>query len=354
MVDAAAEIEAELGQGAGAGRAPGAHRLRGPALLACASCALACGRSERTPPAETASPEAAARRPGPPWPTAAEPPAPRGFRWETVHHRTVHVRVLVPAGASPELGADAYGYPAVTIAVDRHAVTCQFDSGIGALGVTLAKQPPMVYGMAPQAVDVGADHAAARYVDASGLLRISGFAPGVKCGWQGDPALPAPIRDAIFTVCASVRSPAPGAWRSSTAAERAHGGMTDVPDGAWVESELPATPGSLLRPGKFIARMHLGELAILSAPCPASFEDQRKPEAPEVEVDLEHRERPQGEVWIRRPTEAYDGNRYPGPTTIVAPRGARCCVAQLVPWTRPPEPAKLDYAIALCDTYRDH
>jgi len=90
------------------------------------------------------------------------------------------------------------------------------------------------------------------------------------------------------------------------------------------------------------------------SPCPASFEDLRKAETPEVEVELEHRPRPQGEVWIRRPTEAYDGNRFPGPTTILSPRGARCCVAQLVPWTRPPAPAKIDYAIALCDTYRDH
>jgi hypothetical protein len=320
--------------------------------LACAIAALGCGRS-RTDKAETPPPESAVRRPGPPWPTAGEPPAPRGFRWETVHHRTVHARVLVPAGASPELGQDMNGYPAVTIAVDRDQVTCQFDSGIGALGATLAKRPPTVYGLAPQASELGGDHVAVRYLDANGGLRISGFAPGVKCGWEGDAALPAPIREAIFTVCASVRSPAPGAWRTATEAERAHGGMTDVPDGAWVESELPATPGSLLRPGAFIARMHLGELAILSAPCPASFEDLRKAEAPEVAVELEHRPRPGGEVWIRRPTEAYDGDRYPGPTTLLAPHGARCCIAQLVPWTRPTEPAKIDYAIALCDTYRE-
>jgi hypothetical protein len=208
--------------------------------------------------------------------------------------------------------------------------------------------------MTPQAVELDADHIAVRYLDSSGVLRISGFAPGVQCTWKGDAALSGPIRDAIFTVCASVRSPAPGAWRSSTTAERAHGGMTDVPDGAWVESELPATPGSLLRPGRLIARMHLGELTILSAPCPASFEEHRKAEAPEVEVELEHRPRPQGEVWIRRATEVHDGHRYPGPTIIWAPHGARCCIAHLAPWTRPPEPAKIEYAIALCDTYRDH
>jgi hypothetical protein len=326
--------------------------------LACAVAVFACGRSQGTQPAETPPaaprPVIAVRRPGPPWPTAGEPPAPRGFHRETVHHQTVHVRVLVPDGGSPVLDTDVHGYPAVRIAVDRYQVTCQFDSGVGPLGATLAKQPPTVYNMATQAAEVGVDHLAARYLDSSGMLRISGFAPGVKCTWEGLPELPAPIRDAIFTVCASVRSPAPGAWRTSTEAERAHGGMTDVPDGAWVESALPGTPGSLLRPGKFIAQMHLGELTIRSVPCPASFEDQRKPQTPEVAVDLERRPRPGGDVWIRLATEVYGGDRYPGSATVVVPHGGRCCLAHLAPWTRPPEPAKIDYAIALCDTYRDH
>jgi hypothetical protein len=332
--------------------------LRGSIGLVCAIAALGCGRPQgsepaETPPAKTPPPAAVARRPGPPWPTAGEAPAPRGFHWETVHHQTIHARVFVPAGESPALDKDMHGYPAVRIAVDRYQVRCQFDSGVGALGATLAKQPPTVYGMAVQASEVGVDHLAARYVDTNGMLRISGFAPGVKCTWEGLPELPAPIRDAIFTVCASVRSPAPGAWRAATEAERAHGGMTDVPDGAWVESELPGTPGSLLRPGKFIAQMHLGELTIRSVPCPASFEDQRKPQTPEVDADLERRPRPRGDVWIRRATETYDGNRYHGSTTVVVPHGTRCCLAHLVPWTRPPEPAKIDYAIALCDTYRE-
>jgi hypothetical protein len=339
---------------------------RRSSLVAVAVTVLGCGRSGRSrsfdrPEHETAPPAATSPHPSPaspaspaspPWPKLVEAPSPPGFRWETVHHQTVHARLLVPTGVTPVLRTDANGYPAVDLAVEGNPVRCQFDSGIGALGATLTKKPPTVYGITPQASEVDDDHAAARYVDAVGTQRISGFAPGVKCSYEGFGELPVAVRDAIFTVCASVRSPSPGAWHPASEAQLAHGGMTDVPDGAWVEGELPGTPGSLLRSGPFIASMHVGELVIRSGPCPASFEALRQVDAPEVEAELEHRQGATGDAWIRRATETYDGNRYPGATTVLVPRGPRCCVAEFVPWTRPVAADKIAYAIALCDTFR--
>jgi hypothetical protein len=287
-------------------------------------------------------------RASPPWPAAAEPAAPARFHWETLHHETIHARVLVPDGTAAVYSRDGYGYPSIAIAVGREQVTCQFDSGVGAMGVTLAKQPPTVYGLAVETSQLDGDHLAARYRDANGMLRISGFAPGVKCTDEVVGPLDDATRDDLYTVVASVRAAAPGPWRAATDDERAHGGMTDVPDGAWVERALPNTPGSMLRPGKFIASMHVGELVIQSGPCPASFDDERKLEAPEVEVQLEQR----GDAWIRRTTEASSDVRYPGPTLVFQPHGARCCVADFIPWTQPPSAAKIDYAIALCSTFR--
>lgn len=193
----------------------------------------------------------------------------------------------------------------------------------------------------------------ARYRTATGDLRILGAAPGVKCSYEAFRDVPEPTLNRIFMLCASLRSPAPGAWRPATPEERAHGGMTHVPEGAWVEGALPGHPGAkLLRPGNFVAQMHVGPFTVTSQVCPQSFDVLREKSTPEVEVSVERRERPRGDAWIRRVIEEYDGNRYPGPTTVLAPRDGRCCALIFVPWTTAPSDAQIEYALALCDTYR--
>jgi hypothetical protein len=128
--------------------------------------------------------------------------------------------------------------------------------------------------------------------------------------------------------------------------------MTDVPEGGWVESALPSTPGSLLRPGEFVARLYLGGLAVNGSPCPPSAEVLREHEPNEAEVVVEERRTPGGDAWIRHATETYDGDRYPAATIILARRAGKCCKAVLVPWTTPPSAEQIDYALSLCDTFR--
>jgi hypothetical protein len=201
-------------------------------------------------------------------------------------------------------------------------------------------------------VHLGPENVAARYRTKPGELRISGFAPGVKCIFETFRTPTEATLDRIYAVCASLRSPAPGPWRRSTPEERAHGGMTVVPDGAWVETALPSHPGSLLRPGKFVARLHLGGLVLSGAVCPPSIETLRTHEVHEVEVVVEERRALSGMAWVRRATEVHDVDRMPGSTTIFAPRRGGCCRAEFVPWTAPPSTTQIDYAIALCDTFR--
>lgn len=291
----------------------------------------------------------AARPDGPAASAIADAPPP-GFEVRTIRHETIHARLLVPRDGRVELGRDPYGYPRVTVDVDGEQVVLQFDSGVGALGATLARTPPTVYGLPTERASVSADGLAAQYRDAQGDLRILGAAPGVKCSYEPFREPPAATLARVFTVCASLRSPPAGPWRPATSAERANGGMTDVPEGAWVEQALPSTPGSLLRPGKFTAHLYLGRLVVRGAACPASVEALRAREAPEVDVEVEVRAAER--VWIRRVTEAYDGVRYPGPTTVLAARGPRCCRVDFVPWTSQPAADDLAYAVRLCDTFR--
>lgn len=328
-------------------------RVRVSSLLLVVT-ATACRHAAPQPApahAEDAAPKAPEAR-GPAWPTSPEPPAPEGFRWTTVHHETIHARLLVPLGVEPTLQHDGYGYPRVDVDVDGKVVVVQFDSGIGALAQTLAESPPKVYSLVAQKALVTDETIAARYVDSLGAARISGYAPGVKCLFEGYGATPESTLERIWTVCSSLRSPAPGAWRPATEEERAHGGMTDVPEGAWVEGALPSTPGAALRPGAFRARMYLGGLVVRGGVCPASFDALSKKEPSEAQVDVEHRSLEGGDVYVRSAIDAFDGRKYPGGTTIVASRAGRCCYADFVPWSKPPSAPKIDWAIALCDTFR--
>lgn len=268
-----------------------------------------------------------------------------------MNHQTIHARLLVPDGAAIESTRDGYGYPRVDIDVDGELVTLQFNS-VGELGNTLARTPPTVYGLPVEEAHVGPENLAARYRTTQGDLRISGFAPGVKCAFETFRAVPAATLDRIYTVCASLRSPALGRWRRATPEERAHGGMTDIPEGGWVESALPSHPGSLLRPGTFVARLFLGGLVVSGSVCPPSIEILRERDVHEVEVVVEERSAPGGDVWVRRATEVHDVDPLPGSTRIFARRDGRCCLAEFVPWTVQPTTAQIDYAIALCDTYR--
>lgn len=303
-------------------------------------------------PADVATPPAAEAPIPTPWATTPEPTAPPGFAWRTVHHETIHARLLVPDGAELENTRDAHGYPRVDFFVDGEMVILQFDSGVAHLGNTLAKTPPTVFGLPTEKAHVGPENLAAQYRTAMGDLRIMGFAPGVKCTFEAFRDVPAETLDRIFTACASLRWPAFGAWRRATPEERANGGMTDIPAGAWVENALPSHPGSLLRPGKFFAHLHLGGLAVSGAVCPQSIEPLRERSVGEVEVTVEERKTPGGEVWIRRVTEVYEDHQMPGPTRIFAWRDGGCCRADFVPWTMQPTAAEIDYAIALCDTFR--
>lgn len=257
----------------------------------------------------------------------------------------------MPDGAKVEPTHDAYGYPRVDVGVDGESVFLQFDSGVGRLGATLAKQPPTVYGLPTEKAHVGPENLAARYRTHSGDVRILGHAPGVKCVFEPLRAAPEPTLDRVYTVCASLRAPPLGAWRSATPEERAHGGMTDVPEGGWVEAALPGTPGSRLRSG-FTARLYLGGLVVSGAPCPPSIEALRGRAPEEAETVVEERRTAGGDAWIRRATETYEGDRYPGETVVFARRAGKCCRAAFVPWTSPPSAAQLDYALALCDTFR--
>jgi len=330
------------------------------AALGAALLVLACTKSSSPPTpggeARDASPSpseapSVARTP-PPWPAAPDTPPPPGFSWRTVHHETVHARLLVPDGAKVELGRDGFDYPRVNVTVDKETVFVQFDSGAGQLGATMAKQPPTVYALPTQKAHVGPENLAARYRTHPGDLRIIGYAHGVKCDYEPKGAVPEATLARIYTVCASLRSPAPGAWRRATPEERAHGGMTDVPEGAWVEGALPKTPGSLLRPGEFVARLYMGGLAVNGSRCPPTMQILRELDPGEAEVAVEERQTAGGDVWIRRVTEEYQGDRYPGPTILFARRAGKCCKAVVVPWTKPASAEQIDYAIALCDTYR--
>jgi hypothetical protein len=295
-------------------------------------------------------------------PTTSAPPAPREaapaeahearFTWHTVNHETIHARVLVPNGGKADYTRDAYGYPRVHIAVDEAWVSLQFDSGIGHLASSLGATPPTVHGLPTEKVQIGSDHVALRYRTKMGDLRIMGYAPGVTCSFETFREVPEPTLERIFTVCASLRSPPLGAWRRATSEERAHGGMTDVPEGGWVEPGPPQHPGRFFMPGKFVARLYLGGLVINGAVCPPSLDMLQKPDVNEAAVEVEVRSTAAGDAWIRKAIEEYDAARFPGTTVIYAARAGGCCRAEFVPWTAPPTSAQIDQAIALCDTYR--
>lgn len=289
-----------------------------------------------------------------PAPPVPEPEVPAGFELRTIRHQTIHASLLVPKGATVEQTHDPHGYPRVDLSVAGQLVFLQFDSGVGQLGVTLRKKPPTVYGLPVRMSTYNDGGVAAWFESKLGDVRVLGIAPGVKCSFEGLPSTPKGTLEQIYTVCASLRSPPPGKWRAATVAERAHGGMTDVPEGAWVESERPNTPGSRLRPGRFVARMHVGRFVVDSSGCPASFEALRAAEPPEVEVDLQRRRTSLGDVWIRKATEAYEGDRFPGATVVLALRASRCCRVTFVPWLDQPTDQEIDDAVALCDTYRAH
>jgi hypothetical protein len=289
----------------------------------------------------------------PRWPAPKKAPLPPGFEARTVRHETIHADIAVPRGTSVTLTRDAYNYPRVDISVDGEVVFLQFDSGPGTLAATLAGKPPTVGGkLAAERFTLTPDGIAARYRDVYGDLRLYGHAPGVKCVFEPRRKIPEPTLERIFTVCSSLRSAAPGRWRPATDAERAHGGMTDVPEGAFVEGALPDTPGALLRTGPFVAALYAGAFKITGRDCPASYEYLGEWSAPEVAVTLEKRTGKAGDAWVRSATESYAGHDYPGATTVIAPRDGRCCVANLIPWTAPPSSAQLDYVVALCDTFR--
>jgi len=328
--------------------------------LSLAALLTACAPSapkQNAPPANSTatspSAEAAASIPTTPrWPVSVERSAPDGFELRTIRHQTIHAQLSVPIGTKITLTKDAHGYPRVDVDVAGQAVFIQFDSGIGALGVTLAKDPPTVYRLPVLESSVSASGVAAWYESKLGDVRVYGYAPGVKCSFEGWRGTPKTTLEQIYTVCSSLRSPSPGPWRASTAEERAHGGMTDVPEGAWVESAMPDTPGSQLRWGRFTARMYLGRFSVSGTTCPASDEALRKAEAPEVSVRLRKKPASGGDVRIRNATEEYDEYRYPGATIVWVPRAARCCRAVFVPWLTEPSQGELDYAISLCETYR--
>ncbi|MEZ4370651.1 MAG: hypothetical protein R3B07_07490 [Polyangiaceae bacterium] len=281
-----------------------------------------------------------------------EPGVPPGFERRVIHHKTIHGEILVPVGQEVSLDADAYGYPRASLQVAGQSVVLQFDSGVGALAVSLQRNPPTVYKLPVVKSKVTPDTVAAWYIDTSGLVRISGFAPGVKCTYEGfAPKDPAAL-ERVYTVCSSLRSPDFGPTREATSSERAHGGMTAIPEGAWAEPEMPNTPGAMLRGGTFIARLYLGRLNVSGADCPTDYAGLERPQAPEVEAHVEKRETPAGPVWIRKATEEYDSMRYPAATLLWAPRDGRCCLATLAPWTTQPSEARLEEAITLCDSYR--
>jgi len=309
----------------------------------------AAARSSSSAPGST---EAGPVLPSPHWPVPQPATPVTGFEERTIHHETIHASVLVPKGARVSDARDPNGYPQVEIEVDRETVLLQFDSGIGALGPSLAKTPPTVYGLATEMVTVGPDAVAARYRDSRGNLRILGIAPGVKCKLEPVLDVPAATLDKVYTVCASLRSPPPGAWRAATAEERSHGGMTAVPAGAWVEGSLPATAGSLLRPGRFKAQMHVAGMVVAGGPCPSSFEGLSDKEPNEIDVHVEKRTASGGDVWIRKAVDRYDGASYPGATTVLSPRAGGCCRVGFIPWTTPPSAAAVDYAVALCETFQ--
>jgi hypothetical protein len=55
----------------------------------------------------------------PPWPSAPELPPPPGLVWMTIHHETIHARLLVPIGTTPRIDRDKLGFPLVWIDVGQ-------------------------------------------------------------------------------------------------------------------------------------------------------------------------------------------------------------------------------------------
>lgn len=252
----------------------------------------------------------------------------------------------------PELGEDARGYPSVFIPVGEVGVSLQFDSGIGALGSTLSQDPPTVHGISAERVHVTPHNASAQWRTKLGEFRIEGYAPGVKCAFEAfaaGQAASAPTEQ-IFTICSSLRAPAPGPWRAPTQAER-KSGMTFVPDGAWVESSPPQHPGRYLRSDGFRARLYAGSFVVSSMDCPASFEDLESADLDRESVALRRTESAGGPVWIREVSKSWDGHAFPGETRIIAPRDGTCCTLTFVPWLTQPSEAQIHYAAALCDTF---
>jgi len=284
--------------------------------------------------------------------TAPDASIPTGSVWRAVRHETILADVAVPHGAKVEATRDAHGYPLVTVDIDGHAVSIQFDSGVGRLGATMSKKPPMVYSMATQRAHASPENLTALYVDSRGNTRVLGVIPGVKCSYEAFVPTPAATLERIYDMCKSMRSPELGALRASTPAERASGGMTSVPEGAWVETQRPTYPGAVLLDRPYSGRLFAGRYSVRGRACPASFESQRAFESPEVEARVEKRTRASGDAWIRLPTESDQGDRYPGTATVVVPREGRCCVVTFMPWLTQPSARQIDDAIALCDTYR--
>jgi len=267
-----------------------------------------------------------------------------------LHHETIHATITIPGGAKVELGRDSNGYPSATIVVDGERVLIQFDSGVYHLGETMNAVPPTVYGMVAEKSHVTAENLTARYKTSTGSPRILGAAPAIKCSYEWFRPIPEPVLDQIFALCASLKRPSFGASRPSTPDERSHGGMTSVPEGAWVEGSLPATPGALVfRPGRFTGRMHMGELIVSGGKCPASPASLREKTMNESDVKIEERRG----ATIRFATDESMGHKYPGVTQVYFPRGGACCRAAFMPWIVKPSVAQVDQAIALCETFQE-
>ena len=292
--------------------------------------------AERPPtPAPAPVPEV---MPSPPFPAAPEGPAPIGVSWQTVHHGIVAARLLVPSGWRIEKRRGDQNVPVVRLVGADEEVDISFNGGTGSAERGLLAKPPRYQGAVIKRVSNEGPAVAVDYVAGTPPRRvIESFARGLSCKarlFRGRT-----LAGESFAICASVRPAGPGAIQRRPDVAPL---LTAVPEHAVVDRKGDATilfMGSLhavVRPTRFDTKALL------------TFLRKAAPDERKVEVTI--RPSAEGPVYLRRSVIVIGEKDTLDEVAITTVRSGRECNAHLTPFLRPPTPAEIDYAIALCDT----
>jgi len=302
----------------------------------------ASGKSVTAAPGDDSSGHVGQVVKSPPWPVPPEGPIPPGFSWQTIHHETIHVRVLVPAGWRIEKNRDGHWFPYVRLEGEEGAVDVTFSSGTDAGERALYEKQLHYYGMPIRRATHTAETLVVDYTDDAGDRRVLGFARGLDC--KGVHVRDDALANKAFRICGSLRAAPPGVWRRHPSYLVDVTTATAIPEGALVKRVGDA------------ARIFTGPFVLEVRPSPPGGElalmwQLHKLESHEQGLGIHTLPPGHGPGFERRAYLTFQGQRYAGDVVVALSRPPWECRATFPAFAvRQPSREEIDYAAALCAT----